>query len=85
VFRAGLGIEEVIQNKLVAPRIVATSLGSLQNRSAPFFGAVLEPTLKLIGDAGQVGSGDSETLPVGVEEPKNPFGLLEWLDQPVQQ
>jgi hypothetical protein len=46
---------------------------------------VCDPVLKLIGDAGEIGSGDAGTIAVGIEEPQDSFRLLKGLDQPVQQ
>jgi hypothetical protein len=80
----GLGVVEIIADQLIAPGIVAAALEILQNRSTPFFGPVFDPVLKLIGDAGEVGSGNSGSLPIGIEEPQDPLGLLEGLDQAVQ-
>src|SRR6266496_2595958 len=50
-----------------------------------FLGSVLQPILELIGDLRQGFPGDSFPLALGVEEAQHTFGLLERLDQSVQQ
>src|SRR6266496_1957394 len=50
-----------------------------------FLGSVLQPILELIGDLRQGFPGDSFPLAIGVEEAQHTFGLLERLDQSVQQ
>jgi hypothetical protein len=65
--------------------LVVLALGGIQNRSTPLLAAVLEPILELVGDVGQGTLGDSFCFPVGVEEPQHALGLLERLDQAVQQ
>ena len=65
----GLGVLEIIEYKFIPPGIVAAAFEILQNRSAPLFGPVCDPVLKLIGDAGEIGSGDAGTIAVGIEDP----------------
>src|SRR5207248_2994248 len=81
----GLGVLKVVQNEFVPSTIVSVTFWRLQNRSAPLFGPVLDPVLKPIGDAGEVGSCDSGALPVGIEETEDSLGLLEGLDEAIQQ
>jgi len=79
----GFGMPEVFLHKLVSTALVVIALGSIQNWSTPFFAAVLEPILELVGDFGQSPLGDSFPLPVRVEETQHPLRLLEGLDQSV--
>src|SRR6266496_1539962 len=81
----GFGILEIWLDKLVSPALVVIPLGSIQKRSAPFFGSVLEPVLKLVRDLRQGLPGHSLPLAIGIEEAQHTLGLLEGLDQSVQQ
>jgi len=51
----------------------------------PLGGAVLHPVLKRIGDFPQGPPGDPFSLPVGVKKTEHPLGLLEGLDQAMEQ
>ena len=57
----------------------------IQNRSAPFFASVLEPISELVGDFRQSPLGHPFPLAVGIEETQHALGLLERLDQSIQQ
>src|SRR5438874_10561685 len=76
---AGFGILEILLHELVAPAFVIITFGSIQNRSTPFLGSVLQPILELIGDVRQGFPGHPLAFAVGVEEPEHALGLLEWL------
>src|SRR2546422_1822823 len=56
-----------------------------ENRSAPFLGSVLQPILELIGDFRQGFPGDPFPFAVGIEETEHALGLLERLNQAVEQ
>jgi hypothetical protein len=47
----------------IPPTLVTVAIGRFENRSVPFFGSVLQPILKLIGDFRQGPAGDP--LPLG--------------------
>jgi len=48
----GLGVLEVWLYEPVSTALVVIALGSIQNRSTPFWAAVLQPILELVGDFG---------------------------------
>ncbi len=81
----GFGILEVRFHELVAPALVTVAIGRFENRSAPFLGSVLQPILKLIGDFRQSPLGHPFPLAVGIEKTKHSLGLLEGLNQSVEQ
>src|SRR5215469_11514100 len=60
-------------------------LGSIDDLHTPLLRAVLEPVLELIGNLGQHPAGDSQAFPIGIEEAEHALGLLEGLNQSVQQ
>src|SRR5579863_4975944 len=80
-YKQGFAVLPIGQHEIVAPFI----LRRVQNRHAPFFGAVFQPVLKLIGNLRQYPPGHSFSVTIGVEETKHTLGLLERLDQSVQQ
>jgi hypothetical protein len=82
---AGFGIFEVGVHELVPPTVVTSAVGRFENRSAPFLGSVLQPILELIGDFRQGPPGNSFSLAIGVEEAQHRLGLLEGLNQSIQQ
>src|ERR1051326_8573794 len=64
---------------------VAAALRSLQDGRTPFPRSIDYPVLKLAGDIAQDIPADRILLTVGVKETDHPLGLLEGLDQPVEQ
>jgi len=76
----GLCSLEVRVDEFVAP-----PLWRLDNRGVPFAGILRHPALKLLGSAAQDITADRIEVPVGSEKADDPFGLLKWLDEPVQQ
>src|SRR5207253_8834127 len=69
----------------VRPAVAAFAGGRFQTRSAPVLGAVLLPILESIGDLRQGSPGHSLPMTIGVEEAQHALGLLERLDQSVEQ
>src|SRR5262249_19349386 len=65
--------------------VIAAAIRRLENRDVPFLRPILEPRLKLLGNAAQDLPANWIDLPVGIEEPDHPLWLLKRLDQPVQQ
>jgi hypothetical protein len=76
----GLCSSEVRVDEFVAP-----ALWRLDNRGVPFVGILRHPALKPLGSAAQDITADRIEVPVGSEKADDPFGLLKWLDEPVQQ
>ena len=64
---------------------VTTIFRRLQNGSTPFLRPVYYPVLELPGDIAKHVAAHRVDMPVRIEEAYHPFGLLEWLDQSVQQ
>src|SRR5438034_8816870 len=58
---------------------------TLFRSSAPFLGSVLQPVLKLIGDVRQSSPGHPFPFAVGIEETEHALGVLERLEQSVEQ
>src|SRR5712691_2090478 len=66
-------------------KFVAPALWRLDNRGVPFVGLLGHPAGKLLGGAAQDIAADRIEVPIGSEKAHDPFGLLKWLDEPVQQ
>jgi hypothetical protein len=66
-------------------KFVATTLRRLDDRSLPSVGLLLHPALELFSGGAQHIAADRIDLPVAVEEANHPLGLLERLDQAVEQ
>jgi len=81
----GVGVLEVRVQEPVAPTVIARAVGRFENRSAPLLGPVLQPILELVGDVCEGLPGDPFSFAVHVEEAEHPLGLLERLDQAVEQ
>jgi hypothetical protein len=64
---------------------VAAALRRLHDRDIALDGPLLHPVLKLIGNLAQGGPRHWIELAIRIEEADDPLGLLEWLNQPVQQ
>src|SRR6516162_7711770 len=71
---------EVRLDKFVAP-----AFWRLDDRSTPFVGLLLDPTLELLGRPAQHIAADRIDLPVAAEKADHPLGLLKRLDEPVEQ
>ena len=65
--------------------IIASSLGRFQDPHAPLLRPVRYPVPILLGTVAKFIAGHPLALAVGVEEADDSLGLLERLDQPVQQ
>ena len=79
--RSGRRLLQVRQHEIVP----ALFLRRLDDRSAPFLGTVSDPIQELIANLGQGPVCHSLAAAVGVEEAQHSFGLLEGLNEPVQQ
>jgi len=77
----GRTASQILVYEVIAPPF----LGRFHKGSTPFFRSVLQPVLELIGDFRQGPPGHSFSLSVGIKEPEHALGLLERLDQGVQQ
>jgi hypothetical protein len=64
---------------------VASAVRCVQNRNTPFWGALGNPALKLLGDFPQDIAADRILLAVSGKEPDNSFGLLKGLNETVAQ
>ena len=71
-------------SKVAIDKVITSSLRCFQDGRAPFFGPILNPVAKLLGNIAQTLACDSLALTIGVEETDHPFGLLEGLDQAVE-
>src|SRR6516165_11365677 len=71
---------EVWLDKFVAP-----AFWRLNDRSIPFVGLLLDPTLELLGRAAQHISADRIDVSIAAEKPDHPLRLLKRLDEPVEQ
>ena len=76
----GFGLLEIRSDKVIAP-----STGCIENGRAPLLGSILDPVVKLLADIAQELAGHSLTFTIGVKETNYSLGLLEGLDQPVEQ
>jgi hypothetical protein len=74
------GVSEIGLDKFVAP-----ALWRLDDRRVPFLGLALHPGLELFGGVAQHIATDRIELPVAAKEPDHPLGLLERLDQAVDE
>jgi hypothetical protein len=75
-----LGLAEIRVQELIT-----SVFRRLQNGSAPFFRPIDDPVLELPGNLAQHVAAYRIHLAVRVEEANHPLGLLEGLDQTVQQ
>src|SRR5215831_11091791 len=64
---------------------VATALRCLHDRDVVLRRPLLDPALKLLGDVAQGVARYRVQLTIRIEEAHNSFGLLEWLNQAIQQ
>ena len=76
----GFGAPEVGRDELVA----ATG-GSFHDRRTPLVRAILNPALELLGDTSQKITAHRVLLAVAAEKADHPFGLLEGLNQSVEE
>src|SRR6476660_3471848 len=76
----GLGPLEIGRHEVVTP-----SSGRVDNGCTPFLGTVLDPVVELLGDVTQTLAGDSLAAAISIEETNDSLGLLERLDQAVEQ
>src|ERR1700737_4466124 len=77
----GCGLPQVRQHEIVAPLL----LRSLDDGCTPLLGTICNPMVELVGDLGQGMAGHPFSISIGVEETQYPFGLLEGLNQFVQE
>jgi|SRR5215472_2003747 len=66
-------------------KLIASALGSFQDGDIPLLGSVLHPAVKLLGDFTQQISANGILIAVGAEKADHPLGLLERLDQAIEQ
>src|SRR6516162_7708368 len=66
-------------------KVVAAALRGFHNRDVPLCRPSLQPGLKLLGNAPQRIPAHRIKLPICVEEANDALGLLERLNQPIQQ
>ena len=66
-------------------KVIATTLRSLYHWDVALFRPLLQPALKLLGNVPEHMPAHRIKLPVGIEEADDAFGLLERLNQTVQQ
>ena len=76
----GLGPLEIGSHEVITP-----SGGCIQNGRIPLLGTVLDPVVELLGDVAQALASHSLAVAVGIKETDHPLGLLEGLDQAVEQ
>src|SRR5271166_4580997 len=76
----GFGLAEVGFDEFVAP-----SCGWLDHRRVPFFRTILHPPVELVSDLGQQLAAHRELIAIGTEEADDALGLLEGLNQAVEQ
>ena len=75
-----LGVDEIRVEEFVP-----AAFGRFYDRRAPLLGSVGHPMLVLLGDVAEFILGYPLPIAIRVEEPNHSLGLLEWLDQAVQQ
>jgi len=66
-------------------KFVAASFRCRDDRSIPSVGLLLRPALELFSSTAQHIAADRIDLPIAVEKPDDPLGLLKRLDQAVEQ
>jgi hypothetical protein len=71
--------------KVRLDELVAAAFRRFEDGSTPLLGPVLHPIPELIGNVSENLATDRELIPVKAEEPDYSLGLLEWLQQPIQQ
>ncbi len=76
----GLGLAKVRFDKLIP-----TTFGCFQDGGAPFLGTILHPIVELISDLPQHIPAHRILIPIGAEETHDSLGLLERLDEAVEQ
>src|SRR5262249_12974302 len=76
----GLRTLEILADKVVSP-----TRRSVQEGDVPCLGSVLDPVMELIGDVAEGVPAHPLMIPVRVKEPDDPLGLLERLDEPIEQ
>ena len=81
----GHSIGGAISQILLYEVIASLFFGRFHDRSTPFLGSVLQPVLELIGDFRQGLPRYPFPFTIGIKEPEHALGLLERLDQTVQQ
>ena len=79
-YLVGRGLPEVRRYELVT-----RAPGSVHDRGTPSLGAVLYPIAKLRGDVAQNIAADRVLRAIGTEEANYPFGLLEGLNDRVEE
>src|SRR6516164_10103426 len=71
--------------KVWLDELVSAAFRCFEDGSAPLLGPVLHPIPELIGNVSEDLATDRELIPVEAEEPDYSLGLLEGLQQPIQQ
>ena len=71
--------------KVRIDKVITPSIGRIEDRHAPFLATVLYPVLKLLSDIAQELASNPLALAIGIKETDHPLGLLERLDQYVQE
>src|ERR1700674_2910079 len=71
--------------KIMFAKPIPTTLGNIEDGGAPFLGTVLHPAMELISDFPQHIPAYRILIPIRTEETYHSLGLLERLDQTVEQ
>src|SRR5271166_1269251 len=66
-------------------KLIATTFGGFQDGGTPFLGTILYPMVELISDLPQHIPAHWILIPISAEETHHPLGLLEGLDEAVEQ
>src|SRR6266852_4080986 len=66
-------------------KVVASTFGSFQDRGIPFLGTILHPVVELLSDFPQHIPAHRVQIAIGAEESDYPLGLLERLNDAVEQ
>jgi hypothetical protein len=71
--------------KVGLDKVVASTLGSFQDGGIPFLATILHPVVELISDFPQYIPAYRVLISIGAEESDHPLGLLERLNEAVEQ
>ena len=71
--------------KVGLDKVVASTFGSFQDRGIPFLGTILHPVVELLSDFPQHIPAHRVLISIGAEESDYPLGLLERLNDAVEQ
>jgi hypothetical protein len=66
-------------------KVVASTCGSFQDGGLPFLGTILHPVVELVSNFPQQIPADTVLISIGAEESDHPLGLLERLNDAVEQ